>query len=77
MRRSDSSTSVSGLATWIAASGPYANVKTRRCVPSTCDVRPERRAAFARDREHVVVDGEPMLLARRARTDPSLRTSCT
>ena len=35
IRWSDFSTSVSGRATWMAASGPYANVKTRRCVPST------------------------------------------
>ena len=50
--------------------GPYANVKTRRCVPSTSSP-PEGGASLARDREHVVVDRELDVLPRRREHGPS------
>ena len=77
MRSSDSSTSLSGRATWTAAPGPYANVKTRMCFPSTVHVLPERRALLAGDGEDVVVDGELDLLpaAARGRSRPFERAA--
>ncbi len=58
MRSSDVSTSVSGRATCTAAPGPYANVKTRRCVPSTVTSSQNAAPVLAGDGENVVADRE-------------------